>query len=82
MTTFEKSIVLLVSSVAFVMLIAILVLCSVNAIELHNLQAQHNLFPRPKITRDRHGNLEIELPEEFEEPPIPNYRPGNKEEKK
>lgn len=83
MTSFEKSVAVLISGVAFVILIIVLVLSSVTAVQVHSLQQNQQHYNLPKVTRDRHGNLEIEIPEEFEEPSIPSYkRPGNLGEKK
>lgn len=80
MSNFEKAIILITSTVAMCILIAVLVLTSLTAMQVYSLQQQHQRYPR--ITHDKHGNMEVEIPEGFiDEPPAPKYKNplGNKE---
>lgn len=78
MSTFEKSIVIIISAVALCMLIAILVLSSLTAFQMHELvhySKEELQKPHRIIHRDRHGNiLEEEVEEEVLGPPRPIYK--------
>lgn len=76
MSAFEKTIVLVVTTVAFIMLIAILVMSSMTIMEVHHLKAE-----RPYVHRRPNGTLEIDIPEREldrdREPERPRYPRGN-----
>lgn len=65
MTTFEKSIVMVVTAIAFIMLIAILVLSTVTAMEVHrNPLSSYNSSntQQPRFHVRPNGDLEIDVP--------------------
>ena len=79
MTVFEKSLAVLVSTVAFVILIAILVLSSMTFMKVQ-LQSQQIIDDQhiiPRVHRHPNGSMDIIIPEDDEALP-PKYPHGSK----